>query len=312
MTDIFKCADAGSEYCPCELAGTFNCISCSLLQGKDTCDCGWNGVCILNEYYMNNKKIKEGRKTYSAQKAYCRDMGNNCFLLKLETQDELAKELNRPGSYVFIRSKDKQNYFDVPMSVLDVEDDKFIYIAYQNTGCKTKSLNNLDKFLIRGPYWNGIIGSVNFNRLINTNCLVISKGIGYSSIVLPIKAMKKNNNNVALFLDKGKLNETCIFDFIDKEDIEMYQGDIFENGEFIKKIIKERNIELIFSAGSDLVHKFIYELIREFNRDIKFVITNNNRLCCGEGVCGACINRAKRGYKVRMCKAQVNPKIFYV
>lgn len=312
MTDIFKCTDAGSEYCPCELADTLNCISCSLLQGKDTCDCGWNGVCILNEYYMNNKKIKEGRKTYKAQKIYCRDMANNCFLLKLETQDELAKELKRPGSYVFIRPEDRKTYFDAPMSILDVEDDKFIYIAYQNTGCKTKSLNNVNKFLIRGPYWNGIIGSVNFNKLINANCLIISKGIGQSSIVLPIKTMQKNNNNVVLFLDKGKLSKTYIFDFIDKEDVELYQDDIFENGECIKRIIEEKNIELILSAGSDLVHKFIYQLIRGYNRDIKFMTTNNNRLCCGEGVCGACINRAKSGYKVRMCKAKVNPKIFYV
>ncbi|WP_416197943.1 MAG: NAD(P)H-flavin reductase [Sporanaerobacter sp.] len=312
MTDIFKCTDAGSEYCPCELAGTLNCISCSLLQGKDTCDCGWNGVCILNEYYMSNKKIKEGRKTYNAQKVYCKDMGNNSFILKIEVQDELVKELKRPGSYVFIRPEDKKTYFDVPMSILDVEDDKFIYIAYQNTGCKTKSLNNVDRFLIRGPYWNGVIGTVNFNKLINTNCLVISKGIGQSSIVLPIKTMKKNGNNIVLFLDKGKLNRTYIFDFIDKEDVELYQGHIFESKNRIRRIIEEENIELIFSAGSDLVHKFIYELIKEFNTDIKFVTTNNNRFCCGEGVCGACINRAKSGYKVRMCKAQVNPKIFYI
>ncbi|NFG18899.1 sulfide/dihydroorotate dehydrogenase-like FAD/NAD-binding protein, partial [Clostridium botulinum] len=45
--EIKDCIDAGSEYCPCHLAETGDCILCSQLSGKKFCDCiNWKGVCI--------------------------------------------------------------------------------------------------------------------------------------------------------------------------------------------------------------------------------------------------------------------------
>ena len=39
--NTYKCVDTGSENCPCELAVTGDCLTCSRLQGKDSCDCDW-------------------------------------------------------------------------------------------------------------------------------------------------------------------------------------------------------------------------------------------------------------------------------
>ena len=40
MTETIRelCIDAGSENCPCLLAASGDCITCSRLQGKDCCD----------------------------------------------------------------------------------------------------------------------------------------------------------------------------------------------------------------------------------------------------------------------------------
>lgn len=63
--EIKDCIDAGSEYCPCHLAETGDCILCSQLSGKKFCDCiNWKGVCIYQEFIWNGKKAKEERETY--------------------------------------------------------------------------------------------------------------------------------------------------------------------------------------------------------------------------------------------------------
>ena len=47
--ETIDCIDAGSEFCPCHLAESGECILCSQLQGSHFCDClNWKGVCILH------------------------------------------------------------------------------------------------------------------------------------------------------------------------------------------------------------------------------------------------------------------------
>ncbi|MCG4585162.1 sulfide/dihydroorotate dehydrogenase-like FAD/NAD-binding protein, partial [Anaerosalibacter bizertensis] len=75
--------------------------------------------------------------------------------------------------------------------------------------------------------------------------------------------------------------------------------------------IEEKNIKLLFSAGSDLLHESIDEMLKYANKDIKLMTTNNSKLCCGEGICGSCTNRTKEGQRVKLCKGKVNQKIFY-
>lgn len=121
MSEIFQCIDAATGYCPCVLAETMECVTCSQLQGKNFCDCEWNGLCILNEYYMNNKKIKENRKHYEGILVQKKKIEDKLYLLKIETEQNLVENLNRAGSYIILRGKGEENYFDVPMSVLNTE-----------------------------------------------------------------------------------------------------------------------------------------------------------------------------------------------
>ena len=62
MKEYANCIDCGTEFCPCKLAETGECILCSQLQGEHFCDClNWNGVCIYQELYNNGMKAKKGR-----------------------------------------------------------------------------------------------------------------------------------------------------------------------------------------------------------------------------------------------------------
>lgn len=307
MSNTYKCIDAGSKYCPCNLAETMDCISCSQLQERNTCDCSWNGVCILNEFYINNRKANNGRKTYIGYVTEKKQLDINVFMIKIKTERELIKQLNRSGSYVLLRGGEKESYFNVPMSVLDIEGDKYFYIVYKNKGIKTKSLEEAKDLFIKGPYWNGIQGINYLKQVKSSNCLVIAKGIGQSSIVLPIREMIRNNNKIFVFLDSGNINLEYGIDAI-KDETVVVRGDLYNDSDKIIKIITDNNIELVFSSGSDLVHNHINKLIKDIKENIYYMTSNNNTICCGEGICGSCIKRLENGKKVKMCKGQVNPK----
>lgn len=311
MAKNFNCVDAGTEYCPCILADTMDCITCSQLQGREFCDCGWNGVCILNEYYMNNKKVKDSRKDYKGMLVEKKKIEDKLYLLKIETEKELVKELNRAGSYIILRGSEDKEYFNVPMSILKTENNKYISILYKIRGSKTKALNNNIEYIIRGPYWNGILGARYLKEIKDSNCLVISKGMGQASINLTIEEMIRNNNNVILFLDPGEFKNNYINNFTSLEKIKIIEGKIEKDKEIIMKLIENENVKLVFSAGSDLLHESIYKIIKNTNENIKFMTTNNSKICCGEGICGACTNRIKEGQRVKLCKAKIQQKIFY-
>jgi len=307
-----ECVDVGSEYCPCYLAETNNCITCSQLQGKEFCDCNWRGVCVYQEFVMNRNKIKQQRDYYNSSVEDIKQIGMDSYLIKLKVTKTLARQLNEPGSYVFLRDKKLPQYFDVPMSIMQSDTSNgVITIAYKAIGAKSKSLNNCkDSILIKGPYWNGAYGLGNLKKVKNQNCLVIARGISQAPSLLVIEKLIKNGNKISLVLDKGSVGEIFINDLIKNTNIYTYEEDVMsEKGKsLITHILHNKNISLIYSAGSDLLHMNIIKIIDELGMDPYLVVTNNNELCCGEGICGGCTTRLKDGTRVKPCKTQIDSR----
>lgn len=211
-----ECVDAGSEFCPCYLAETNECITCSHLQGKDFCDCHWRGVCIYQEYVMNGFKSKMSRQIFNSQIIEKIKIGESCTILKLKVTKTLARQLKEPGAYVFLRNKNMEHYFDVPMSIMDTDElNGYIYIAYQIIGSKTKMLDKANgEIIIRGPYWNGLLGIRYLKAVKNEHCVVIAKGIAQAPATLVTKKLLYNNNKVTFIIDKGGVGKVIISDFI--------------------------------------------------------------------------------------------------
>ena len=312
MARIYNCIDAGSEYCPCNLADSLDCISCSHLRGEDLCDCNWNGVCILYEYYMQNKQFKDFRKSYVGFLVDKTILEENLFLLKIQLNKELLKELNEIGSYIFIKSSESNHYFYTPMSIFNVDED-YAYVVYQQIGPKTKPIQQGEKLTIKGPYWNGIIGESKITNVKNSVILIIARGIGQSSILIPIKKLAEKNNKITLVLDKGKLKSLYCLDYVPNKNIKVEILDLFSvTGEDeLSQIIKNNASDIIFSAGAEMLHRKVSSIINETENNAKFFVTNNNILCCGEGICGSCIRKTNSGERIRTCKTRINPKNMY-
>ena len=261
---------------------------------------------------MNNKQYSDFKKTYRGIVIGKVFLDKNLILLKIKLDKKLLNELNTIGSYVFIRKVNCSNYYDTPMSIFNIDED-YIYIVYQEIGPKTKNIQCEEELSIRGPYWNGIIGEHKLSKVSNSNILIIVRGIGQSSILIPLNKLIKRNNKVVLFLDKGKLNSLYCLNYISDKNIRIEMLDLFSS-EGEKKLIdfiRENPIDVVLSAGSEMLHRNVTAIVKESRKDIKLFVTNNNILCCGEGICGSCTRKIDSGERIKTCKTLIDPKQMY-
>lgn len=322
IREATDCIDAGSEFCPCKLAETGECIICSQMHGKCFCDCSnWKGVCIYQEFFNNGMKAKKGRDKYSSKIISIDNYKNELLLIKLEVPHKLSLQLINPGSYIFV-CPDENIYFDTPISILESDSDKnIISLAIEIRGAKTKKLLDFkegDNINIRAPYWNGVFGIKNIEKQKGTNCLVLGKGIGLAPMIPIIRRLKAQNCNVSVGIDYSNLNKEFINEFMSKYDTKNSEISLLDKGELTKEckdLIKESldsGTTYIHTAGADILSLKVIEFLDSLNRkDVLLSCCNNFKMCCGEGICGACTARYK-GHRVkRFCKVQTDPRSIF-
>ena len=318
--ETIDCIDAGTEFCPCHLAESGECILCSQLQGSHFCDClNWKGVCIYQEFHDNGNKAKEQRKTYSCKVIEKVLYPEDVLLIKFEAPHKLVIDLAKPGSFIFVRSLENV-YFDVPISILESNiETNIISIMIEIRGVKTKQLLNIEdggEITIRGPYWNGVFGLKNIRKQKNNDTLVIARGIGMAPMIPVLQKLVENDNTVTLIIDKQPFKDIYVTEWLDKLNIVPQEMNLIDKGELspegkvaIKSLIKYNNISLIHIAGADILTYNIIDFLDSLDRkDIDLSCCNNFKMCCGEGVCGSCTARFS-GHRVkRFCKVQASTR----
>ncbi|WP_125152345.1 sulfide/dihydroorotate dehydrogenase-like FAD/NAD-binding protein [Clostridium rectalis] len=316
--EVRDCIDAGTEYCPCHLAESGECILCSQLREKKFCDCiNWKGVCIYQEFVWNGKKAKEGRKEIECILLKKEFIYNELALFTISVPHKLAKELTSPGSFVFLRHPDSQHFFATPISIMEVDvEENRIVLALEIKGIKTKNLNLInegDKILVKGPFWNGIFGLKNIYKSKDASSIVVARGIGQAPIVPVIKKLYGNGNKIYIILDKSPYENTFIKKIIDSCNCELITTSVInDKGEIpaefkniLLSIIKNKNVNLVHSSAADIINYNVLNLIGE---SIDFSCCNNAKMCCGEGVCGSCSVKNKYFNIERSCKLQIDPR----
>lgn len=304
-----SCADSGSKYCPCHLAYSKDCIRCNMLNKNETCDCIWQGVCIYNEVNHNkNSKVIE-RQEYLCDIEAMTSIEENTYLIKIKIPKELSKDLRSPGAYVFLKGKDKEsNIFSAPISVLDVDLEKnTLEVIIKQVGIKTKGIINSDQVYIKGPYFNGLFGIKDIKSMSKSNCLVILNGLSQVNSINVIQRLIENNNKVDVFINHNGVILDNVIQKIYDLGASIYHIDIEEDKEFIADYIKSNDIKLVYSGASNRFNKEIMNIVDAIDENIKLAVSNNNLICCGEGICGACCIDLN-GVKVKSCKTQINSR----
>lgn len=317
--EIKDCIDAGTEYCPCHLAETGDCLLCSHLQGKNFCDCtNWKGVCIYQEYSWNGNHAKQLRKVSLCKILKKEELTKNVVCYTINARHKLVQELSHPGSFVFARNPKSNGYFDAPISVMDTDvNENIIKLVIESKGIKTKTIDMLkenDNIAIRGPYWNGVLGLKNIYQSKDRTSLLIARGIGMAPMIPVMKKLYSNGNKIIAVIDKSSFKDIFIKEQLNLCDATLIECNVLEsNGTLsneIKDIIKkyEKDVNLIYCAGPDI---FISNILNETNDNIKIACCNNARMCCGEGICGTCSTRYDGDVVKRLCKLQIDPKFIF-
>lgn len=315
--EITDCIDAGTDYCPCHLAEVGECILCSQLSGKTFCDCiNWKGVCIYQEYVWNGEKAKAQRKNYFCKVLKKEKIEDKGIIFTLLTSHKLAQDLMHPGSYIFMRSPKTTQFYDAPISVMEVNtEENWIKVAIEIKGIKTKTINSIEEnenMLIRGPFWNGIFGLKNIYGAKDGVSLIVARGIGQAPMIPVLRKLYSNGNRLIVILDKANYREIFVNDYLINYDCNVIQCNTLDKGELsselkevITKCMEENKINVLHCDGPDILN---FKLVEFVDGKIKTASCNNARMCCGEGVCGSCSARFKGHVVKRLCKIQTEPK----
>lgn len=338
MTHINRfCADVGTVNCPCPLAETGDCLICSRLSGKEKCDCRWAGVCIYNEYIQNDRIIRNRRKNEEVPILKKIGYGDDIIVIVLKVSRGFALTAAQPGSFVFINGKSKSEFSNLPVSVMkaDVEKEQ-IWLALKVISGKTKAIaEERDSLMLRGVYRSGLLGEGTAGLAEDVGIrsiqhegqprrkrwLVITKGIGFAPAVNLLR-WAGGRIDADIVIDREKVGEEIVGDYLKTDEISSDEGghlsikmaslqeavNVFphENHHGRESLLLGRYsadfYDRVFIFASDY---YIGTLAEAMNIPAhKLIFCNNFRMCCGEGICGACGHFCGKDKVDKMCKCR--------
>lgn len=313
MNYSITCVDAGSENCPCYLALTGDCITCSRLRNKDYCDCNWSGVCVYNEFIQGGKTVNNPRKNIRAAIVEQKFYDGDIVLYVLDVGKGFAMRASRPGTYVFLKGQESAEFYEVPISVMKSDIEKgHIYLAIKVIAAKTKALlQQTDSLVIRGPYRGGIQGINDVLRGLrpDSKILILSKGIGLAPASLSARYLCQRCS-VDLMMDPEKISKELIGDYIDdrlepplNRINEISLSDPMSWNGLEEQLSKNQYTGVLILTSDYYIHK-IGEMVRRLLPGAAIGVCNNFHICCGEGLCGACTVETIEGDVLKMCKCQ--------
>ena len=308
---LARCADAGGKYCPCHLAYSGDCIQCPVIRGSDTCNCMWQGVCIYNELSKGKYVPRNNRVETICKIENVKNLGDDTYIVKIKVPETLINDLLTPGAYILLKNIDKESdVFNAPISVMDVDEKQsMLEVVIKQRGIKTKGIATSKEIKLKGVYFNGVFGLKQIKTSNNSNSVVILNGLSQVNSLNVIRRLLHNKNKVDVFIDENAIILEEIIDKINKLNVNIYTLDLKKDRNYVLDYIKRNNVELVYSAGSNRFSNYVRKIVDEVDENIKFVISNNNLICCGEGICGACTVRVNNE-KIKTCKAQVDARDF--
>jgi len=235
----------------------------------------------------------------------------NLYQLDIKLPKKLCMDLINPGSYVLLRAADKlESKFNTPISVMNIDTARDILtVIIKTVGVKTKNIINHNKIWVRGPFRNGVFGLKHLKLTKESNTVVIAKGLSQVTIIKTIKQLLKNNNNVEVFIDNYKKPIEDVVKLTEEMGVNIQFIDFEKDINMVEDYIRRNDVKLVFSASFNSFNKKIMQMVDNVDENIRLVITNNNLISCGEGICGACTVKIN-GQRVKSCKAQIEPRDF--
>lgn len=301
-----KCIDAGSDYCPCHLAQTGECIVCSVIRGEAECNCSWTGTCILaqSQWLTTHGDRRESQRAKILDRE---DVGQQTEILHIGTTEQMACQLTRPGSFVFVRGRPEE-CFDTPLAVVQAcPGRQKIILAYTKLGPKTKTLASCNKELwLRGPYWNGILGHDLIENVRDKRVVLVLSGMAQVCGPNIARTLIRNNNRVSVIY--GSKEYPFVVPYLQDVSTAHFVNLATRLGwQEITALFQWMRPSCIFSGGNDEQHALLKKAMTDQGLTPRLATSKIHKMCCGEGICGACITLSQ-GAQIRPCKTCLDPE----
>ena len=219
------------------------------------------------------------KKDYQGIIKSIKNIALNTFEMKIQS------ELNEAFAGQFISILCPNKTLRRPFSIADFDkENKILTVLFKLKGEGTqylKSLNVDDKIKFLAPMGNRF-------KLENKNCLLVGAGI----VIAPMLFLKKelNEKGIQNYLITGFKEENEI---ISGSDENVVSGSVLDN---LDKIIKEKNIEIIYSCGPTIVLKNVAKIAKE--NSIKAYVAMERVMACSIGVCRGCVIRLNKNDEI--------------
>lgn len=311
MRPLMRCVDVNSAYCPCLLADTNHCFMCSHLKGETVCDCDWTGFCLLSEkQWQAAKKPSDtpGRRETECDMVVKQQVNEHTYIIEVEVGPELAEQLERVGSFVFLRRADDPDMCSFPVGVMDVRGN-LLALAIEAIGPKSSRffMQPQSRIIVRGPYYNGVLGQPWIESTKYGTILAAVGGLGQSNALMLARKLLANGNKVTFVIAPGKAGCVFVADELGAMGAKVIIAPSMRREGFAKlRELFTDTVSLIISAGPDDLHYGVISLMHDAGRNYPMAVTNNATMCCGEGICGSCAKKTKNDVWVRTCKIQLD------
>ena len=223
--------------------------------------------------------MKNNKKDYIGTIESIKNVALNTFEMKI------ISELKEAHSGQFISILCPNKTLRRPFSIADFNSEtKTLTVLFKLKGEGTQYLSNLkagDEIKFLAPLGNRF-------KLVDKNCLLVGAGIG----IAPMLFLKKelNEKGINNYLISGFKEENEI---IQGSDENVIGGSVLDN---LDKLIKEKNIKLIYSCGPSIVLKKIAQLAKE--NKIESYVAMERVMACSIGICRGCVIRIHKNNQI--------------
>ena len=281
---------------------------CSLQSGQ------WQGLLRLQGqwWYLH--------QTGTAQKWWEGETQSVDVFFRVKVPLSLEREVKRPGGFVFVRRKDAASWYDVPISV-QFEEMMVgsIGMTVLFRGVKTAQFKDLaegDTLLIRGPFNNGLLGLQHLEAQQSSRCLILTKGIGLLPSVSAVRYLQSRHNETELYVDEGNFSPSILKFQLDLFELPYRPLTLLDDDDelstpakhVIRRFVTDGGSLIHVGASEYVIHQVAAYLHYIGSSHVKLSACNNAKMCCGEGVCGACTEITADRRVIHHCKEQVKIK----
>jgi NAD(P)H-flavin reductase len=234
------------------------------------------------------------------------ELAKDIKVIQFYISESFRGRLAGPGAFVFVRPVECAEYFNFPVGIMEIEGN-IVRVAIEEVGPKSKTLFSMgQRIVVRGPYYNGILGKPWLDNMNYGKILLLAGGMGQSP-ALPIAVnLRKNNNSVSAIIAPGRVGKIFIGAKLQNLGCEVLEVSSLRQEGLSKFISLLPGCDLVVSSGPDEQHHGIISAMHNAGFDLPLAVTNNARMCCGEGVCGSCEKQSKSGESIRICKTQTD------